>query len=213
MNPAEEKDKKTNGAINDQKSVVANTANLSNNEDKHSLSANDLSGGNLDKIRDILFGQHMRTYEKRLIRLEERLAKDTADLREDLRKRFDNLEQYIKKEVDALNDRARTEERERADGVREVSRELKDTTRALEKRLTTLDDNLTKSQREFNQQLSDKSRALAEEIRQKYDELLHLVDREALELRSDKADRAVLASLFTEVAMRLNNEFKIPGGE
>jgi len=30
-------------------------------------------------------------------------------------------------------------------------------------------------------------------------------------LRSDKADRVALSNLFTELAMRLNNEFKLPG--
>ena len=33
------------------------------------------------------------------------------------------------------------------------------------------------------------------------------------ELRSDKTDRSALAALLTEVAMRLNDEFKLPSGE
>ena len=30
------------------------------------------------------------------------------------------------------------------------------------------------------------------------------------ELRDEKADRAALASLFTEMAMRLSNQFRLP---
>ena len=37
--------------------------------------------------------------------------------------------------------------------------------------------------------------------------------READELRLLKTDRAALAALFTEVAMRLNDEFDLPGSE
>jgi flagellar biosynthesis GTPase FlhF len=180
---------------------------------KTAFSGSDLSGGNLDKVREILFGSQIRSYEKRLARLEERVVKETSESREDLRKRFESLETYIKKELESLSDRVKTEERERSDADREMSRELKDTSRLLEKKLTQLDDNLIKTQRDFNQQLSDKSKHLADDIRQKYEELLGLINRETEELRIDKTDRSTLAALFTEVAMRLNNEFKIPGEE
>jgi hypothetical protein len=43
-------------------------------------------GGNLDQIRDILFGVQSRDLEKRIVRLEERLAKDTTDLRDDIKR-------------------------------------------------------------------------------------------------------------------------------
>src|SRR5947209_5816204 len=78
-------------------------------------------GGNVDKIRDILFGTQMRDYEKRFVRLEEQLLKESADLREDLRRRFDSLEIYIKKEVESLTDRLKVEQGERADSVKELA--------------------------------------------------------------------------------------------
>jgi hypothetical protein len=40
-----------------------------------------------------------------------------------------------------------------------------------------------------------------------------LLDRRVHELRDGKTDRATLASLFTEVALRLNDQFQIPGSE
>ena len=52
---------------------------------------------------------------------------------------------------------------------------------------------------------------LSEEIRQKADDLLAAIAREAHDLRTEKADRAVLASLLTEMAMRLNRELTLPG--
>src|ERR1700749_3579611 len=44
--------------------------------------------GNVDKIRDILFGSQMRDYESRFARLEEALVKETAEIRETSRRRF-----------------------------------------------------------------------------------------------------------------------------
>src|SRR5712692_4010154 len=57
---------------------------------------------NVDKIRDILFGSQMRDYEKRFARMEDRLAKDAAALREDLKKRFDALESFAKQEIESV---------------------------------------------------------------------------------------------------------------
>src|SRR5215813_12388102 len=74
-------------------------------------------GGNIDKIRDILFGAQSRDIEKRILRLEERVAKETAALREDVNKRLEFLESYIKKEVDALTDRLKVEQTERSEGL------------------------------------------------------------------------------------------------
>ena len=39
--------------------------------------------GNLDKVRDLIFGGQMRDYDRKFARLEERLAKETADLRDE----------------------------------------------------------------------------------------------------------------------------------
>ena len=57
--------------------------------------------GNIDKIREIIFGGHMRDYDKRFMRLEARLIKEGADLRDDTKRRFEVLEMFIKREFEA----------------------------------------------------------------------------------------------------------------
>ena len=61
--------------------------------------------GNVDKIRDILFGSQMRDYEARFARLEETLVKETMEIRETNRRRFDQLETYIKREFETVQSR------------------------------------------------------------------------------------------------------------
>src|SRR5712671_8008493 len=61
--------------------------------------------GNVDKIRDILFGSQMRDYESRFARLEETLIKETLEIRETNRRRFDQLETYIRKEFETVQTR------------------------------------------------------------------------------------------------------------
>lgn len=170
-------------------------------------------GESLDKVRDILFGSQSREYEKRFARLEERLLKEAADLRDELRKRFDSLEVYTKKEVDSLAARLKTEQEQRTEATKELSRDLKETSRAFEKKTGQLDEQLTASQRELRQQILDQSKSISDEIRKKYEAMTASLEHATGELRDEKTDRAALASLFMEVAMRLNNEFKIPDGE
>src|SRR5580698_8373285 len=96
--------------------------------------------GNVDKIRDILFGSQMRDYETRFARLEETVAKETAEMRETNRRRFDQLEQYIKREFEALESRVKTERDERSDAGNRHSRDLHDLGETLTRRVRELDD-------------------------------------------------------------------------
>jgi len=170
-------------------------------------------GESLDKVRDILFGSQAREYEKRFARLEERLLKEAADLRDELRKRFDTLEAYTKKEVESLASRLRTEHDQRTESAKEISRLLEGTSNTLEKKTSALDEQLIASQRELREQILDQSKSISDEIREKQEAMTARLERATAELRDEKTDRAALASLFMEVAMRLNNEFKIPDAE
>ena len=166
--------------------------------------------GNLEKIRDILFGAQVADFEKRFARLEERLLKETSDARAETKKRFDGLEAFIKKEVESLSDRIKTEQAERTESGKELSRELREASRSLEKKLAQLDDVTTKSQRELRQQILDQSKALTEEIRSRVRETATALSRELKELRAEKTDRSALAGLFTDAAMKLTNDLKQP---
>jgi hypothetical protein len=172
-----------------------------------------VESGNIDKIREILFGVQMRDYEKRFSRLEERLLKESAALREDTKKRFEALEMFVKSEFEAVAGRLQAEQRARDESVQGVSHDLQETNRALERKLAQFDEQTTHGQRELRQQILDQSKNLSDEIRQKSNELQALLEREVAELGQVKTDRTQLAALFTEVSMRLNNEFKIPGNE
>jgi len=146
-----------------------------------------------------------------MARLDERMNKETAGLKEDLRKRFESLEIYVKAEVDALSERLRSEQADRLESLKEVAHDLKETGRGLERRLGQLDDQATKSQREIRQQILEQSKSLSDEIRQKYELVSAALEQQVGELRTDKTDRNALADLFTELAIRLNNDFKLPG--
>ncbi|QHG14774.1 hypothetical protein [Nostoc sp. ATCC 53789] len=173
------------------------------------FSNNSMSEGrNLDKVREILFGNQIRDTERRFTRLEERLIKELGNVRDETRKRLDALEIYIKQEVDSLTQRLKNEQTERDSQVKAVAEESKNIIISLEKKITQFDEQSTNSQRELREQILNQSKSLQDEIQQKSQEIVALIEREAQELRREKTDRSNLAAMFTELAIRLNAENK-----
>lgn len=199
-------------ANNQQSTLGTETAGSAN--DTAAVAGSDIAGtASLEKVRDILFGNQMRDVDRRFARLEERIAKETRDLKEDMKKRLDALELYANQQNESLADQVKHEQADRAESDGRLSRELADTVRSFERRTGMLDEQLSKSQRDIRQQMLEQHQRLSDDIRQKIDEVLAALARETHELRNDKADRGALAALLTEMAMRLTNEFRIPGAE
>lgn len=176
--------------------------------------ADPLAGGaSIDKVRDILFGVQMREYDKRFARLEEKLAKDTGELKDEVRKRLASLEQFMRQEFESLGERLASEHAGREEAVKALAQQHRDSTAAFEKKTASLDDQLARGQRDLRQQILDLHKELTDEILQRHQDVVAMLTRDSGELRDEKADRAALASLFTEMAMRLNNQLRLPSTE
>ncbi|MGE0826364.1 MAG: hypothetical protein AB7G75_08325 [Candidatus Binatia bacterium] len=175
--------------------------------------AADPNSNNLEKIREILFGNQLHDFEGRFARLEERLTRLSADLRDDVTRSLTSIEAYVKKEIDSLNERFTTESNERNGAVKTLSLELKALSDFSWQKLNQLDEQATKNLRELRLQLLDQSKSLSEEVGQKYSELSTVLDQAVQELRTSKMDRSALASFFNEVATRLSDERRLPDGE
>lgn len=170
-------------------------------------------GGNVDKIRDILFGSQMREYDSRFARLEETLLKESSELRESTKKRIDTLEQFFRKELDLLAARLKAERDERVGAVKDVGNELKHTADSLMAAIRQAEDAAAEADRGVRSHVLEQSKVLMDEIRTNQESVLSVLERRFQELRNSKTDRAALAELLTEVALRLNHEFRVPAAE
>ncbi|HEX6731696.1 MAG TPA: hypothetical protein VF074_16845 [Pyrinomonadaceae bacterium] len=166
--------------------------------------------GNIDKIREILFGGHMRDYDRRFSRVEEQLVKESLELREDTRKRFEALEAFVKAELAALIDRLQAEQRTRDDAVSGLWRGVHESSQALSAKLGEAQEQTARAQSELRQQILSQSKDLNDEMRRRQDEITALIQREVADLNHGKTDRSSLVTLLTEMAMRLNNDLKLP---
>lgn len=169
-------------------------------------STREAESGNVDKIRDILFGAQMRDYDRRFSGLEERLLQEAATLRDDVAQRLGATEQYVRGELDALSARLSVEQRERTQSVREAMDALTNVNRELSERIAALAEQTAQQHRELRQAMAEQQRAISDEGSRRHQELTAAMRREGNELRHAKTDRTALAAMFAELAHRLSNE-------
>lgn len=173
----------------------------------------DQSTGNVDKIRDILFGSQIREYETRFARLEETISKELADIRETAKKRADAIETYVTREFESLQARLKSERDERADAHRQLSREIADHVDTIARRIGDLDEKTSQTERQLRLELLQAAKSFTEDLARKQEETAAIVERRFQELRKGKTDRAALSAMFIELGMRLNNEFQSVAAE
>jgi hypothetical protein len=161
--------------------------------------------GSVDKIRDILFGNQMRDFERRFSQMEEQLVKATHDLRDEANKRLESLEHYFEKELDALKARLKTESDERTNGDKSLDDAVKNAANTLKKNIAQVEERLSDQASEFRQQLLEQSKTLSSEIQSKNEKSAAELNARAGALDEAKIDRSSMAEYLIEMAMRLSD--------
>ena len=165
----------------------------------------------VDKIRDMLFGNQMQDYDRRFENLEERFSQRFKEIESETARNLGAFESNAKKQVDSLATQLRDEKDQRADADKEIDRVLREQNQALEKRIRSLSDQLSQLDREMSDRLMREAQSLHEEIKQKNTDVRHAIEKMFAELSNVKTDRALLASLFVEVAKCLNQDMGSKG--
>lgn len=163
--------------------------------------------GNLDKIREILFGGQIRDYEKRFRRLEERLSQENVQLRDELLQRVKSLEDLLMSETEGLTEKMKLERQERYEANQDFIREINTLKTEINNRFVQLDEQVSKDIKQLRQQFQSQLQELIVQLRQQKDNLTSLIQQEVAQLKEEKLARSDLAAFFTEFALRLNKDF------
>ncbi len=173
--------------------------------------AEDLDG-NVDKIREILFGGQMRDYEGRFADLEKRLTLQTDRMGKELEKRIERLNTYAKREIDKLSERIKTERKDRIADGKSGERELKDMSRQVEGWYTELEERLEADSQDLRNSMHEQSEDLSALIAETRKHLSDALADEKRSLDDAKLAREDLAELLSELSLRLTKDFKLPKG-
>lgn len=170
-------------------------------------------GENVDKIRDILFGEEMRVYERRFNELDQRLVREQQKLKDELCSRLTKFEGFMKKEIEKLTEKDKQEKKDRIEGIKGLKDNLQEVIKELNKSLDEVDETLSKECTELRQELHDLSQETDTNINAMGTRLQDALDIESSDIHKVKAGREELAELFTEIALRLNKDFKLPAND
>lgn len=172
----------------------------------------DEADGNVDKIRDILFGGQMRDYDQRLDAMEKRLTDSVERVARDIERRIERLDSFARRELDKVTEQVKTERKERISDAKKGSGDLGDLVTQVETWFAEVDEQLSTESKDLRSTLHDQAKDLTVQIREVHDQLQASLQKEAADLAQAKLGREDMAALLTEVAMRLNKDFKLPKG-
>lgn len=173
--------------------------------------APDESPESLEQVRDILFGTQMRTVDRRLAQLEQRLRQEVDDLRKETGKQLKGQESWATKQVNSLDTKIKTERSKRTDELKALRRDLRDGLKNLGKDLAQLDDATSLADADMRDQVLRLTETLSANITALSDRVTADLGRTIEELRSEEArEMASVAEVFTDIAHRLGEERQIP---
>jgi DNA repair exonuclease SbcCD ATPase subunit len=161
--------------------------------------------GSVEKIRDILFGNQMRDFDRRFSMMEERMVKTAQNLREEINKRLEALEQYFREELEALKERLKAESDQRTDADKQQAEMLQSSSESLQKVIAETEEKFAVQTTELRQQILKQSKSLSADIQSKYEQASRELRLTADGLNDAKIERSMLAEYLIEMATGISN--------
>jgi gas vesicle protein len=166
--------------------------------------------GNIDQIRDIIFGAHLREYNARF----EKLETDLANVHQELRDRIHELKVSFTSElrvaVEGLEKKIRTQqstaETERNDLRQQIDRLNRKTTASIEK----LGEDLDQATATLREEITETKDKLQEDVRSLRLYVQEELERRLSALSGNKVSRDDMAEILFELGMRLKGTEFVP---
>ena len=177
---------------------------------KPAARANVAPEGNVDQIRDILFGGQMRDYDRRFDELDERSKREAERARAEFIKRFESIEQLLKEQADKHAAQLKKLDNELKVSAEAASVSSDRLAKALRSELADVDEKYDAGTSALRDRLHKLANETAESLRSSQDEISLVIDRMGSALRDEKVARDELAGFFSEMALRLTRQFDLP---
>jgi DNA repair exonuclease SbcCD ATPase subunit len=162
--------------------------------------------GNVDQIRDILFGGQMREYDHRFALLERQTSGDHERLRLEVEERFRAWAEQSSAALRQLGEQLQAERTARAAETQSAAQAthaaLENLTRQLTEATGRLETQLREQETRHREQEAQ-HQATHETARQEREALATRIDEQLRQLTGVVAERDALSDLFTEMAGRL----------
>lgn len=167
----------------------------------------------VDKIRDIIFGDQMTAYERRFKALESALEQRVTKAVSEAAAQHQALQERLATEVDKLTESNNKETSERARTVNALERAAREAAARIDERIAELDEHLAKENADIRHELVESHQQVLAETKALIGTLDEVVQTSNQELHDKKADRTELAGLFESFAQTLTRGFQVPDND
>jgi vacuolar-type H+-ATPase subunit I/STV1 len=166
--------------------------------------------GNIDQIRDIIFGAHLREFGGRF----EKLESDLANLQQEMRDRDEDIKEFFSSElrvaIESLEKKLKTvtasTQEETSDLRQQVDRINKKVTVSLQE----LDEEVDGLRSATREEISQTREKLQDEVKTLRTNVFEELDRQFSMLRVAKVSKEDMAEILFELGMRLRGTEFVP---
>jgi hypothetical protein len=161
---------------------------------------------NLDKVRDILFGQQSRDLERRLDRSEERFRADLESAQRDSADRIQTLEDFVRQELQALKERLSAESEARLELAERTARQAEADRAESERARAAQSERFQQNLAELREAMLEQGKRHATELKALREASQQALEREVTTLTHNKVDRSTLARSLADLALQIGND-------
>jgi HD-GYP domain-containing protein (c-di-GMP phosphodiesterase class II) len=166
--------------------------------------------GNIDQIRDIIFGAHLREYTSRLDKTES----DISAIQQDISDRLNDLKLVLASElraaVDSIDKRLKTISASSQEEAADLRQQFDRINRKFTNSIETLDETVETQRVALRDEIIQTRESLQSDTRELRSLVLEELDRHFSILREDKISKDDMAELLFELGMRLKGSEFVP---
>jgi DNA anti-recombination protein RmuC len=166
--------------------------------------------GNVDQIRDIIFGTQVRDYDNRFTKIESDISKLQQEMRSGMEQLKNSFSVELKAAVEALDKKLKS----LTLNTQEETTDLRSSVDRLNRKFTTsiqtLDEALDGQTNSIREELSESKKQLQEETNVLRDLMLEELERHFSDLRENKVSRDDMAETLFALGMRMKGSELIP---
>ncbi len=166
--------------------------------------------GNIDQIRDIIFGAHLREYTSRLDKAESDISAMQQDVRDRLNELKSVLAIELRNSVESIDKRLKAISASTQEDSADLRQQFDRINRKFTNSIETLDETVEAQRVALRDELAQTRDSLQGDNRELRSLVLEELDRHFSILREDKISKDDMAELLFELGMRLKGAEFVP---
>ncbi len=176
---------------------------MSNSKNKQSAEIINPGLGDIEKVRDILFGKYVSDFEGRFAQLEQRLEADIQTLKNRLTEKLDSMDDAVNQSLARLDAQIVKEKSNRDTELRSLQNVLTEAESALQHSISLMEDQANQDLAAVRASLEESHQELLDQTLSVQAKLVGELEAQKQELEGDKVGRQALALMLDEVAVKL----------